>query len=127
MPDKKFSWKARGKSFTYAWQGIKQLYRAEHNFRIHFYTTLLVMVIAIALKVSRMEAVALVLTIAFVWVTEMLNTAIEKTADLVTTEFHPLVKIIKDVAAAAVLISALAAVVVGGIIFIPKLLNLLHY
>lgn len=122
MQNQRFSWKARGKSFTYAWQGIKQLYRAEHNFRIHFFVTLLVIAMSVILQVSPMEAVALVLTIAFVWVTEMLNTAIEKAADLVTTDHHPLVKIIKDVAAAAVLVSAVAAVIVGGIIFLPKIL-----
>jgi diacylglycerol kinase len=122
MTRKKFSWRERSNSFGYAWQGIKALFRTEHNAWIHTGVAVAVIIAAIFLKVSRVEAVVLVLTIAFVFVTEILNTAIEKTMDLISIERHPKIALVKDLAAAAVLLSAIAAVVIGIIIFLPKLL-----
>jgi diacylglycerol kinase (ATP) len=69
-----------------------------------------------------MELIALVLAIGGVWITEMLNTCMEKMADLVTLEEHPEIKFIKDLAAGAVLVAAVIAVIIGLIIFIPKIL-----
>lgn len=122
MTRKKFSWRERSHSFGYAWQGLKALFRTEHNAWIHAAITMAVVVAAIILKVSRAEALVLVLTIAFVFVTEILNTAIEKAMDFISTEKHPQIGLVKDFAAAAVLISAIAAVIIGAIIFLPKLL-----
>ena len=122
MTRKKFSWKERGNSFGYAWQGSKALFRTEHNAWIHTGTTIAVVIAAIVLKVSKIETAVLVLTIAFVFVTEILNTAIEKAMDLISIERHPKIALVKDLAAAAVLLSAVAAVVIGVIIFLPKLL-----
>lgn len=116
-----FSWKARLKSFVYAWEGIVSFFRWEHNAQIHLAITFLVLVLSVTLGVNKWEAIAVVFSIAFLWVTEMINTAIEKTMDFISMERHPQIKLIKDIAAGAVLIAALAAVIVGSFIFIPKL------
>ncbi len=78
--------------------------------------------LAIALRIGRGEWMALVIVIAMVWTAELFNTVIEKIMDFLTTERHPQIKAIKDMAAAAVMVTALAAVIVGLIIFIPKLI-----
>lgn len=122
MPTQKFSLRSRIKSFAYAGAGIGQFLRREHNARIHLAATILVAVAAIVYKVSHMETVALVSVIGLVWVTEMLNTCLERMADLLTKEEHPEIKFIKDLAAGAVLVAALAAVIIGTVIFIPRIL-----
>jgi diacylglycerol kinase (ATP) len=119
-----FSWKARLKSFVYAWEGIVNFFRWEHNAQIHLAITFLVLVLSVTLGVNKWEAIAVVFSIAFVWITEMINTAIEKTIDFISVEKHPQLKLIKDIAAGAVLIAAIAAVIVGCFIFIPKLIML---
>jgi diacylglycerol kinase (ATP) len=119
-----FSWKARLKSFVYAWEGIVSFFRKEHNAQIHLAATFLVLVLSVTLGVNKWEAIAVVFSVAFVWITEMINTAIEKAIDFISVEKHPQIKLIKDIAAGAVLIAAIAAVIVGCFIFIPKLLML---
>jgi diacylglycerol kinase (ATP) len=119
-----FSWRARLKSFVYAGEGIVSFFRWEHNAQIHLAITILVLVLSVALGINKWEAIAVVFSIGFVWVTEMINTAIEKTADFISVERHPQIKLIKDMAAGAVLIACLAAVIVGSFIFIPKLMAL---
>jgi diacylglycerol kinase (ATP) len=119
-----FSLKARLKSFVYAWEGILSFFKREHNAQIHLTITFLVLVLSVTLGLSKWEAIAVVFSIAFVWVTEMLNTVIEKTIDFVWIEKHPQIKLIKDIAAGAVLIASFAAAIVGLIIFIPKLIAL---
>ncbi|MBN9382748.1 MAG: diacylglycerol kinase family protein [Chitinophagaceae bacterium] len=122
MKDERFSIRGRLRSFYYAAIGIKQFFRQEHNARIHLAAAIVAGLLAWRLKVSRGEAIALVIVIGLVWVTEMLNTCIEKAMDMITREHHPQVKIIKDLAAGAVLIAAITAVIVGSFIFIPKFL-----
>ena len=117
---KKFSFRDRLKSFVYAWAGIKAVLRTEHNTWIHLGLTILSIVLGFVMLISRVEFLALIVVIAMVWVTELFNTCIEKIMDLVSIEKHPRVKIIKDIAAAAVLVAAIAAIVTGAIIFIPK-------
>ena len=117
---KKFSCRDRLKSFVYAWEGIKAVLRTEHNTWIHLGLTILSIVLGFVMLISRVEFLALIVVIAMVWVTELFNTCIEKIMDLVSIEKHPRVKIIKDMAAAAVLVAAIAAIVTGAIIFIPK-------
>ena len=118
--DTKFSLHSRLKSFTYAFQGIIHFLRTEHNAWIHMSATIAVIIMAILVKVTRGEAIALVVAVAFVWITEMLNTSIEKAMDVVSQEYHPKIKIIKDLSAGAVLVAAIAAFLIGLIIFIPK-------
>ena len=119
-----FSWKARLKSFVYAWEGIVSFFRWEHNAQIHLAITFLVLVLSVTLGVNKWEAISVVFSIAFVWIAEMFNTAIEKAMDFITLEKHPQIKLIKDISAGAVLIAAIAAVIVGCFIFIPKLIML---
>src|SRR5690348_15724744 len=92
-----FSWKARLKSFVYAWEGIVSFFRWEHNAQIHLAITFFVLVLSVTLGVNKWEAIAVVFSIAFVWVAEMINTAIEKTIDFVSVEKHPQIKLIKDI------------------------------
>ncbi len=120
--ERRFSWRARLNSFRYAGQGLRALMRTEHNAWIHLVLTILALVLSIVLKISRGEALALVIVIALVWMAELFNTAMEKIMDFISKEHHPHIQVIKDMAAAAVLIAAVAAVVVGCLIFIPKLL-----
>lgn len=122
MKDQKFSVRSRLRSFYYAGAGIKQFFLQEHNARIHLAAAIVTGILAWQLKVSHGEAIALVLVIGLVWVTEMLNTCLEKAMDMITRERHPEVKIIKDLAAGAVLIAAITAIIVGSFIFIPKFL-----
>ncbi len=115
-----FSVKARLKSFRYAFEGLNNFFSAQHNAIIHLLMTIAVVFAAIFFNVNRGEAIAIILAAGFVWAAEFFNTAIEKLADIVSKEFHPGIKFIKDVSAAAVLLSAITAVLVGAIIFLPK-------
>jgi len=89
--------------------------------RIHFALAAVVLILAFAFGVSKLELIALLLAIAFVLVTEMINTAIEAATDIATTSFDPLAKLAKDIAAGAVLIAAVNAIVVGYLVFADRL------
>jgi diacylglycerol kinase (ATP) len=119
-----FSWKARLKSFKYAWEGIVSFFRLEYNAQIHLAITVLVLVLSVTLKLTKWEVIAVVFSIAFVWVAEMINTVIERCMDFISIERHPQIKLIKDIAAGAVLVAAIAAAIIGCIIFLPKLVIL---
>lgn len=123
ITNKSFSWKARGASFRFAWQGIRALFRTEHNAWIHSGLTIAAAVLSLLLQISKTEFILLILAVTLVWVTELINTAIEKTADFISTQKHPQIGLVKDLAAAAVLLSAVAALTIGTIIFLPKLLH----
>lgn len=120
----KFSWKARLKSFVFAWRGIIDFFRKEHNAQIHLAITIVVIIVSIFFRVNKSETIAIVISIAMVWITEMINTSIEKTMDFISLQKHPQIKVIKDLSAGAVLIAAIAAVIIGCIIFIPKIISL---
>jgi diacylglycerol kinase (ATP) len=122
MDQPKFSVRARIKSFYYAGSGILRFLQREHNARIHLAATVIVAIAARVLNVSRLEAIALVATVGLVWVTEMLNTCLEKTTDLISKEEHPEIQFIKDLAAGSVLVASVTSVIIGLIIFIPKIL-----
>jgi diacylglycerol kinase len=118
----KFSLRNRIKSFRYAIAGILKFVRQEHNARIHAVATVAVIIAGIVFHVSYSEAAALAMVTGGVWITEMLNTCLERMADVVHPAIHPTIKFIKDLAAGAVLVAAITAVVVALFIFIPKLL-----
>lgn len=109
-------------SFKYAWQGIKSCFASEPNFRIHFVAAILVVIFSLLFGISTTEWVAVIFCIAFVLVMEMMNTAIEKLCDVVHKEPHPGIKKVKDIAAGAVLVSALFSLVTAAIIFLPKII-----
>jgi diacylglycerol kinase (ATP) len=121
MKRSSFSIRSRLQSFGYAWAGICSFFKTEHNAWIHAAATIVVAALAIILQVSRGELLALIIVIGAVWVTEILNTAIEKIMDFISPQIHPLVKRIKDLSAAAVLVAAITAAATGLIIFIPKI------
>jgi diacylglycerol kinase (ATP) len=117
---KKFSLKARGQSFRYAFQGIIYFFQSEPNTWIHLLGTITVIILAIIFPVSDLEIISLSVAIGFVWTAELFNSAIEKMMDLVSMEKNQAIKEVKDIAAAAVLIAAITALVVGCFVFIPK-------
>lgn len=113
--------KSRFRSFGYAFRGWWYVIRTQKNAWIHAVITTVVVIMAFWLKVSALEWAILVLTIALVWSAEFFNTAIEAVVDLASPTHHPLAKTGKDVGAAAVLIAALAAILVGLLILGPPL------
>jgi diacylglycerol kinase (ATP) len=108
-------------SFSYAFSGLKELLSTQCNARIHLLCTILVVLLAVILKISSIEWCLLLLAIALVWTTEALNTSLEFLCNIVSPDFHPTVKKCKDIAAAAVLITAFISLIVGLLIFIPRL------
>jgi len=118
---KKFSFYERTASIRYACEGIISFFKTQHNAVIHLFFTIVVFVAGVVLKISSVETTVLLLAIGFVWAAEIFNTVIEAVMDHLSPDKQPAVKYIKDVSAAAVLVSALIAVVVGLIIFIPKI------
>ena len=118
------------KSFGYAFEGIINTIIHERNMQIHCCVTLLVVIFGFLLKISLAEWMVCLLLFALVLSLELVNTAMEAVVDLATSERKPLAKKAKDAAAGAVLVSAIIAAVLGGIIFFPKLgelfFHLLH-
>jgi diacylglycerol kinase (ATP) len=104
-------------SFNFAVEGIIHVLRTHRNMRLHFAAAVLVLVLALILGVDRIELVALLLSISFVLIAEMINSAIEAAIDVATSSFDPLAKLAKDIAAGAVLIASVNAVVVGYLVF----------
>lgn len=111
----------RLKSFKYAFNGIKILIKEEPNARIHLLASLVVIMLSVVLEINVMEWVAVVFCIGFVLVAETFNTSLENISDFISPEKNETIKTIKDLAAAAVLLSALTAFTIGLIIFIPKI------
>ncbi len=107
-------------SFNYAFEGIIHVLRTQRNMRIHFVVAIAVIVLALTVAVSRIDLIVLLISITFVLIAEMINSAIEGAIDVATTSFDPLAKLAKDVAAGAVLIASLNAVAVGYLVFSSK-------
>ena len=114
-------------SFKYACMGIKSAIKSERNMKIHVLVALIVTALGFILGLDPLEWVACIFSIVIVIGGEMLNTAIETIVDLVSPNINPLAKKTKDIAAGAVLVLAIGALVVGLIIFIPKILNVCLY
>ena len=107
-------------SFNYAFEGIIHVLRTQRNLRIHFAIAFAVLILALVVNVTKLELIALLISVAFVLIAEMLNTAIEAAIDIATTSFDPMAKLAKDIAAGAVLIASANAVVVGYLVFAGK-------
>lgn len=112
-------------SFGYAFQGIAHLFRTQRNAQIHAGISLLVVIFGALFQIEQSEWLAIIITIMVVIAAEGANTAIEAVVDLASPSYHPLAKVAKDVAAGTVLLTAIGAVIVGVIIFLPRLLNFL--
>ncbi len=124
MKQKNFSVKKRMQSFKYAFNGFRILLREESNAWIHVCITMCVLVAGFLFKISVSEWIVVVFCIGLVFALELLNSAIENMADFVSKEYHDLIKKTKDLAAGAVLVGAITAIIIGLIIFIPKVVGL---
>lgn len=119
LRDKKTLWR----SFVYAFEGLCEVIATERNMRIHLAIATVTVLFAWWLQIPTDHWLILLLVIAGVFVLEILNSAIERTVDLVTEDFHPLAKKAKDASAAAVFVYCLFAVIIGLILFLPPLLQ----
>ena len=120
---KAFSISDRLKSMGHALRGIAVMVRSQHNTWVHAVATALVITAGVYFELQPTEWQVIILAMIGVWVSESLNTAFEFICDVASPEFHPLVEKAKDVAAGAVLLSAIGAAVIGVMIFWPKLLG----
>ena len=120
--DKPFSIQARLKSFVYAFEGIKAFLRYEPQALIHVIAASVVIIGGFYFEISHYEWIAVLFSIGIVVVSEMLNTAIEKLTDMVSLEIHPQAKVVKDVAAGAVLVASMVAAAIGLLVFLPKVI-----
>ncbi len=114
-------WRSRWRAFGYAFQGWGYVLRTQRNAWIHAVASLAVAALAAWLRLGRLEWALLIFAVALVWTAEFINTALEAIVDLASPARHPLAKVGKDVGAAAVLIAALAAVLIGLLVFVPPL------
>ncbi len=122
MSNKKpFSIGDRIKSFKFAIKGIFSFFKTEHNAWIHLLATIVVIASGFVFKINNTEWCWIIVAIALVIITEMINTAIEILCDIISKEIDPQIKKIKDISAGAVLIASIAAIVIGLIVFIPLL------
>jgi diacylglycerol kinase len=125
MKAKKFSFKSRLASFRFATIGLWSLLKYEHNSRIHLASAIIVVILGIILKLNSFEWSLIIILIGLVFITELLNSALESLADHTNPDWNELIKKSKDYSAASVLVSAIISAVIGAIIFIPKILSLI--
>lgn len=112
------------RSFKYALEGIFTGLKEEQNMKIHIAIMILVIIFGILLKISKIEWIICIALFGLVISMELINTAIENAVDLITKEKNEQAKIAKDVAAGAVLVSAIASAIIGLIIFVPKVISI---
>ena len=115
------------RSFRYAMDGLKYAFKFEQNLTVHILATLAVIVLGVTFSIEPYEWMMCVLAIGLVIATELINTSIEATIDLVSPEYNKLAKTAKDTASSAVLIFAIAALIIGLIIFVPKIIFLFEH
>jgi len=121
MSLKEFSIVQRIRSFKFAFNGLWIAIKNEHNFWIHMFAAIAVVFVGVILKLNIKEWTIITFAIGLVFVSELFNTAIERLCDYITTEKNSVIKQVKDISAAAVLVSALTSAIIGLIIFIPKI------
>ena len=114
-------------AFRFAWQGVVHVLRTQRNARIHLGAATAVIAVALAVGVTAAELAVLLTCITMVIAAEMMNTVVEATVDLVSPNYHPLAKIAKDVAAGAVLVTAIGSACVGVIVLGPSLWHVLGH
>lgn len=114
------------RNFHFAYEGLLYALTSQRNMKFHFMAAFMVVMSALVLRVEKWDVLFILMAITLVIVTELINTAVEKTVDLAMPERHPLAKIAKDAAAAAVLVSALFALAVGMIVFYGPVVDMLH-
>ena len=117
----KFSISKRQKSFSYAFNGLKYLIKYEHNFRIHLFAAIFIIIIGFVFKLTLTEWSILLIIISIVFITEIINSSIECLADFISPEYSEFIKKVKDLSSSAVLVAALVSIIIGIIIFLPKI------
>jgi diacylglycerol kinase (ATP) len=125
MKSNKFILRSRLESFKFALNGLLSLLKNEHNSRIHLIGAIAAIIMGIIVKLNYYEWSMVIIVIGIVFLAELLNSSIESLADIIDPDWNELIMRAKDYSAAAVLISAIIAIVVGCLIFIPKLLVLI--
>ena len=111
-------------SFNFAIDGMISALRNEKHMKVHILAAIVIVILAILINASKVEILVISLSVCFVIITELINTAVEALVDLISPERHPLAKLAKDVAAGAVLVAAINAVCVGYLLFYDKLLDI---
>jgi len=114
------------RSFGYAWSGLKHAFATQMNFRIHLLLAVLVILLGIFLRITATDWLLLLICVGMVLFAELINTALEKLADVVHKDHHPEIKLVKDIAAGAVLIIAIISASIGAVIFLPKIISLIQ-
>lgn len=116
-------WKKKSvtEKFNVAFEGIFETIRTENHMKFHCFCTIIVCILSLFLDIGKYEALAVIISISLIWVAELFNTAIESCVDMVTDEYNPLAKRAKDIAAGAVLVTAINALFVGYIVFERKI------
>lgn len=109
----------------FAWNGVREVFKSERNFRIHLTVAIFVLTAAFVFQLSAVEWMILITIISVILSLEMINSAIEKLLDYIHPDHHPLIGAIKDITAGAVLVSSIGSVFIGFILFLPKILSLL--
>jgi diacylglycerol kinase len=111
--------------FVYAFQGLAILVKSERNFKFHLFAFIGISIVGFCFQINKSEWLAVLIISAVILTAESLNSAIEKLCNHLHPEIHPSIKSVKDIAAGSVLISSMIAVVIAGIIFLPRIYNLL--
>lgn len=111
-------------SFGYSYAGLKYAYKNEQSMTIHMFISIAIIIMGLFFKITNIEWTIIFVIIGVVMGTELINTAIEAVVDLVSPEKHPLAKIAKDTASAAVFVYSMIALVAGLIVFLPRLIDL---
>lgn len=119
-------WQKFVAGFRYAFSGLWYTLRTQRNARVHVSIAILAILLGVVLHISAIEFALVFVAIAGVFIAEMFNTVFELCIDLASPEYHPLAKIAKDVAAGAVLLSAMLSIVIGLFVYGPHLWDLLH-
>ena len=127
MKPKKFSIIDRLQSFGYAFSGLLKFFKQEHNARIHLVAICIVLPLGWYFKLNRLDWSFLLIAIALVIITELINTAVETICDLVEPNYNEAVKDTKDFAAGATLMAALVSFIIGIMVFAPKIWDLPYF
>ncbi|HDQ23020.1 MAG TPA: diacylglycerol kinase [Candidatus Uhrbacteria bacterium] len=113
-----------GKSFKYAFSGLQKVFKEEQNFRIHIIFALAILILALFFQIRLWQVIILILVISLIFILEIINSIFERLLDLLKPRMHQYVRDIKDMGAALVLVGAVAAVLVGILIFLPYIIDL---
>jgi len=123
--NKRFSIVARIKSATHAWRGLNIVFKTTHNAWLQIFFAVLAIYLGYVLNISQYEWLALIFAIGIVIITETINTAFEIDINLTSPQYHPYARDTKDIAAGSVLLAVFLSLVVGSIIFLPKIYAIL--